>query len=530
MFPSAIVLPGLVGAVMTLPSFASMSPFRETAGRRPATVEIMGATYEWHTERDGGDAGWIRRDAGTTWDVHGDRCTIQLRRDASGSIADLLSSACGTAGAATITRINRLGFADVVLHDVDSVEICAMLASHPDVLSATPACRGRWMEGSDPYFSYQWHLKNTGQESQGTPGADIGIVGAWGYETGDSSVMIAFLDSPLRVDHPDLVDAFTPNTGEFPGNGIDDDGNGFADDIHGWNFGTDSPIVHSDDVDAFHGTRVAGIAVARAGNGVSVAGVAGGDAERAGCRAIQVVIGTEGPESSCIDDAILYAIDRGARVLSLTFGVPADPSLLAAIEEAATRGVVMVAPAGNLLPEVPFPANHPLVMAVGGTNRDDAHWGISTAGPPVEIAAPAYMIRTTDPAWPLWTVSGTSYAVPQVAAAAALVLSWADCLDGAAVRGILRETARDIDVPGWDPRTGWGRLDVAAAVGRVATAVMPACRCREDFDGDGEVDGTDLGLLLTAWGGSDALTDLHVDGVVDAIDLGLWLTAQGRCR
>jgi subtilisin family serine protease len=527
MLPSSIAPRAFVGAVATTLLFSSSAALGgKPSGHSKAPLRRAFAGVEY--ERT--DEGWTRRDAGVAWAVRSDRCTLRLRDDATVSIDELLDFVTNGAGTWTVGRRNRLGFVDITLDGAYPIEVCARLSDHPDVHSATPATLGRWMDAGDPYFSYQWHLNNTGQESQGTPGADIDVMGAWSVERGDPNVTIAFLDSKVMWSHPELVDAYAANSGEIPGNGIDDDDNGFIDDIQGWDFASDSPEVGSDSLDASHGTWVAGIAVARVGNGVGVAGVAGGAFSTPGCRAIQVVIGEEGPDASLIDDAILYAIDRGARVLSLTFAVPADPALLAAVDEAAARGVVMVAPSGNMLPEVPFPANHPRVIAVGGTNRYDAHWGIATAGPPVEISAPAYMIRTVDTAWDLWTASGTSYAVPQVAAAAALVLSWADCLDGQDVRAILRETATDIDEPGWDPRTGWGRLDVAAAVGRVARMVMPACRCREDLDGDGEVNGVDLGMLLAAWGDDDPLADLHADGIVDGIDLGSWLLSQGVCR
>lgn len=515
-----------LGAILGVMAIAS-PPAALDAGNRGDTISAVRLPFGAYVRRGGN---WTRRDAGVDWDVRADRFTVRLREGSRRDLGEVLDAACGDDGIWNERRRQRLGFVDVSVQGIDAVELCRRLSTDPDVESAVPAAIGRWMDAGDPFFEYQWHLKNTGQESQGTPGADLDIRGAWAFESGDTGVAIAFLDSPVRVDHPDLVHAFVANPGEIAGNGLDDDDNGFIDDVHGWNFGTNSPTVHSDGVDAFHGTRVVGIAVARAGNGISVAGVAGGSVSRPGCRAIHVVIGVDSPDASVIDDAILYAVDRGARVIAMTFAVPADPAILAAIETARAHDVLMVAPAGNQLAQVPFPANHPAVMAVGGTDRDDHHWGVSTAGPPIEIAAPATMIRTTDTAWPLWTVSGTSYAVPQVAAVAALVMSWADCLDADTVRALLRSTAHDVDAPGWDPRTGWGRLDAAAAVSSVATAVMPACRCREDLDGDGTVDGADLGLLLRAWGTDDPLADLHADGTVDGIDLGRWVMAQGVCR
>lgn len=521
---------GSIGAKSAVLGALAMAwcPGPAVGGGVPAATRVVDLAVGRLVHRDGE---WTRRDAGVDWAVRADRLTVRMRQGSSRSLADAMDAACRRRGAWTELRRSRLGHVDIEVHGVDAVRLCGRLESDPDVESAVPASIGRWMDAGDPYFSYQWHLKNTGQEAQGTPGADLDIHRAWGFEGGDPSVTIAFLDSHVHLDHEDLRAAYAANLGEIPGNGIDDDDNGFVDDLHGWNFGAGTPEVASDWIEGMHGTRVAGIAVAEAGNGVSVAGIAGGtNGSGPGCRAIQVVIGIEAPDASVIDDAILYAIDRGARVICMTFAVPADPAILAAVEEAQARGVLMAAPAGNLLPAVPFPANHPAVIAVGGTNRDDEHWGIATAGPPVEIAAPAYMIRTTDTAWPLWTVSGTSYAVPQVAATAALVMSWADCLDAESVRALLRTTAQDVDEPGWDPRTGWGRLDTGAAVASVATAVMPACRCREDLDGDGQVDGSDLGLLLAAWGGDDPLADIHHDGLVDALDLGRLVMAQGICR
>jgi hypothetical protein len=199
---------------------------------------------------------------------------------------------------------------DIRLDGRDAIAVCEQLSEHPDVHSATPAALGRWMDAGDPYFSYQWHLKNTGQESQCAPGADIDIIGAGGFERGDPNLTIAFLDSKVMWSHPELVDAYAASFREIPGNGIDDDDNGFIDDIHGWNFASDSPEVGSDSLDASDGTWVAGIAVARAGNGVGVAGVAGGavSTPRLPCDSGRHRRG--GADGSLIDDAILYPIDR----------------------------------------------------------------------------------------------------------------------------------------------------------------------------------------------------------------------------
>ena len=254
-----------------------------------------------------------------------------------------------------------------------------------------------------------------------------------------------------------------------------------------------------------------------------------------GCTAIACVIGHEGPDSSLIDDAIIYAVDRGARVLSLAFAIAPDPSIEAAIEYAAAAGVFMPAPAGNLVVpdlDVLFPASHEKVMAVGATNGHDDPWAFTVPGPEVEISAPGIDLVTIGPS-PLFDyefVGGTSYSMVQVAGAAALLMSWADCLDGDDVRRILRESAVDVNMPGWDAATGFGRLDVGRALEQVIAESIPGCRCVEDLDGDGHVTGRDLGRLLTGWGGSDAALDLDGSGDVGIDDLAVWLDWNGTCR
>ena len=424
---------------------------------------------------------------------------------------------------------NRLGFVEVEVRGMDVEVLVERLRESSPRLRATAGVIGRWMSSGDPFYEYQWNLYNDGLDGGGVAGADIGAAVAWEIESGDANVSIAFLDGTVALEHEDLRDAFRANPLEIPGNGIDDDSNGFVDDVHGWNFGLDTNQVYLDDIAAIHGTAVSGIAVARRLNGVGIAGVAGGDDHDPGCTAIAVVIGVDGPISSVIDDAILYAIDRGAKVLSMTFAVPETPAIVAAIEEAANRGIVMVAPSGNLLADVGFPARHPAVIAVGGSTRFDTAWSVSTGGPELDLVAPAVGIHTLDPHWDAAVWGGTSYAVPQVAATAALLLSWGTCLERDDVTRILRESATDLEAPGWDERSGWGRLDAGAALEQLLDEAPPSCRCRADLDGNGIVDSADLGMLLAAWGSDDVLADLSGDGVVGPMDISSWSFHLGAC-
>src|SRR5690606_32622960 len=135
--------------------------------------------------------------------------------------------------------------------------------SAPDGPLAGPA--------NDPMLGDQWHYNNTGQVD-GTPGSDISLFQAWSIETGSPDVIIGVTDGGAQVNHPDLAANMWINEDEIPGNGIDDDNNGFVDDIHGYGFGDNSPTIAPDD----HGTHVSGTIAAVTNNGLGVAGVAGG--------------------------------------------------------------------------------------------------------------------------------------------------------------------------------------------------------------------------------------------------------------
>jgi subtilisin family serine protease len=122
---------------------------------------------------------------------------------------------------------------------------------------------------NDPSYSQLWGLHNTGQTG-GTADADIDAPEAWDITTGSSNVIVGVIDTGIDYTHPDLVNNMWINTGEIPGNGIDDDGNGYIDDVHGYDFAYDdgNPM----DVDG-HGTHVAGTIGGQGNNGVGVAGV-----------------------------------------------------------------------------------------------------------------------------------------------------------------------------------------------------------------------------------------------------------------
>ena len=210
---------------------------------------------------------------------------------------------------------------------------------------------------NDPRFGDLWYLYNLGQTVNGYAGAigaDIAAVEAWDYETGSKDVVIAVIDSGVAFDHPDLNPNIWINPGEIPSNGIDDDKNGFIDDIHGWDFVNDdsNPSDYSRDLSGDgHGTHVAGIIAARGDNGAGVTGVMW----KASIMALQIfdLFETNSFQSAIIQSinilsAIEYAVNNGARIINCSFGGPSPSQFLFdAYDFANQKGVLVVVAAGN---------------------------------------------------------------------------------------------------------------------------------------------------------------------------------------
>lgn len=177
---------------------------------------------------------------------------------------------------------------------------------------------------NDPYLSYQWHYENTGKATvspKAYKGGDINVKDVWNQLTcGDPSIIVAVVDAGVKYSHPDLKDNMWVNTKEIAGNGIDDDGNGYVDDIYGYNFVSNSAEITWSD--SGHGTHCAGTIAAVNNNGIGVAGVAGGSGKGDGCRIMscQIFSGDGGGSTRIISNAVKYAADMGASVISCSFG------------------------------------------------------------------------------------------------------------------------------------------------------------------------------------------------------------------
>jgi subtilisin family serine protease len=388
---------------------------------------------------------------------------------------------------------------------------CATLVLVAMTLAAAPA-QGAFPDGppSDPLFdrspfpnavSEQWNL------SAPAGGFDRGISveRAWPLSLG-AGVTIADVDVGVEHDHPDLAGRWALNAGETgedasgrprASNGVDDDRNGYVDDWRGWDFYARDGDATSDTRNA-HGTNVAGVLGAATDNGLGIAGIAP-QARIMPIRTADDILHQGGR----LAEGIVYAVDNGARAISMSLGADSfSRSLRAATRYAHRRGAVIAVAAGN---EFHFhhhqPQAHDEVLAVGGVNPDssnlsardqslaqlatrfDVKASYSDYGPHLDVVAPTH-VPTTD-----WgggfrmTWDGTSAATPHVAATAALVLARGRALglglSAAEAIQILRMSADDLAdpgqgyAPGWDRLSGWGRVNAAAAVERAAAGRVP---------------------------------------------------------
>ena len=186
----------------------------------------------------------------------------------------------------------------------------------------------------DPMNSYQWNLLNTGSKNvaaSARAGADVGVVDAWKLTGGSSDVIVAVCDAPVKYTHPDLAGAMWVNEAEKNGTaGVDDDGNGYVDDVHGYNFYSkgysNGAINWKVSGESGHGTHVAGIIGAVNGNGIGVSSVAGGNGVDKGVRLMtcQIFEGGYSGGDREVANALIYAADNGACIAQCSYGYDAS--------------------------------------------------------------------------------------------------------------------------------------------------------------------------------------------------------------
>lgn len=302
---------------------------------------------------------------------------------------------------------------------------------------------------------------------------------AWDIETGRPEVIVATLDTGMDLTHPDLQGRVWTNAGEVPGNGIDDDGNECVDDVHGCAFVSDPDegcrTATGGDVgdDSGHGTFVAGVIAANA-DGAGMVGVARGVT----VMPVKVLDCGGGGSSIELAQGILYAAKNGARVLNISLGGATDPLIVREAVRIVTAeyGALVVAASGNDGDEgVAYPARYPEVLAVGAASLDnpDSRAPFSAAGPEIDVVAIGQGVIGTVPSGmcTLFAVcisglhaagDGTSFAAPQAAGLAALLLSRRAGLTPAALIAQIKSAADP--VPDSDDWAGAGRINMLRAL------------------------------------------------------------------
>ena len=326
----------------------------------------------------------------------------------------------------------------------------------------------------DPLFAAQWNLEDLGY----SPGSEIG------YDRDDrATVLVGLVDSGLDYTHPDIVDHIWTNSAELNGrDDVDDDGNGYVDDIIGWDF-ADAPTLpgEGDYVDADadpmdesgHGTHVGGIIAAGVNNGIGIAGVSSG-AQLMVLRAAVSVGGASFLENDAIAAAIIYAVDNGAQILNFSFGSPQlSPLIRDAVRYAADAGVVLVAAVGNEGDEhVFYPARHRECIAVAASDINGRIMAFSNHGSSVDVAAPGDRIHSLAPGGQYTALSGTSMSAGHVTGLAAVWLSHFPHLTALQIRGAIAASSRDVEPAGWDARSGAGIARVPDQFVQVPLAVQ----------------------------------------------------------
>ena len=352
----------------------------------------------------------------------------------------------------------------------DPIEAAADYALRPDVVYAQPNYLFTHQQvPNDPRYRDQYGLRVLDWELLQQ---NLGPI--------KEQIIVAIIDSGVDYNHEDLRDNIWHNTAEVGGvSGVDDDGNGYIDDIRGWDFthapdlpGMGDYLMRDNDPqdESSHGTRVAGIVAAAANNNRGIAGIAP-DAQIMALRAGLRRLGGIGfLEEDDIAAAILYAVENGAHIINMSLGGPERTFILGdVIQYAHAQGVVLVASAGNSGDELGYPAGNHYTIAVGAVNSADRLASFSSTGASLDLVAPGVSILSTHLDNRYASGSGTSFSAPHISGLVALILSRRPDLSPHSVRNLLIASAIDLGPLGHDNEYGAGRVSGAQLANRLST-------------------------------------------------------------
>lgn len=308
------------------------------------------------------------------------------------------------------------------------------------VYSPSVVSQPGWLERipNDPAYPQQWHLPA------------VNAPNAWETTYGSPSVIVGVIDGGIDINHPDLVSNIYRNPGEIPNDGIDNDGNGFTDDLAGWDFSNNTNNTNPDNpLTDTHGTQVAGVLAARVDNGLGGTGLAGN------VRILPLkVVGNGALTSISLARAAAYAVQQGAKIVTCSINIDplvGDPSFEATARFVDNRGVLWVNSAGNASASDPPRQAFEEFIIVAATNRQNLKASYSNYGSGIDLSAPGgefgdgLRTTTTVLAGSYTTAIGTSLAAPLVAGTAALIWSANSALTRDQVVSRMATTAVDLN-------------------------------------------------------------------------------------
>lgn len=343
----------------------------------------------------------------------------------------------------TIVRKNKLGFIDLRVPDGKSVEKYAETLEESGLFEVVELNSCGEYQGvivGDVRTNEQWYLDS------------LNIRKAWSYTMGNPNVIVAVLDQGMDITHVDLGLGYDPYKN--------------IDDTMFWDYITDT---NNTNVGSIHGTAVSGIICAKTNNGIGIAGIAGGNGQQ-GITLVHFRIGEEAPLTNIFDDAIIDAVDLGAKVINVCAEVYQNSAIQSAIEYAYEHGVTIVCGAGNNGSSfISYPASNVRTIAVGALNQNMMRMNSSQYGQGLDFVVPGISILTTVPQNGYGSFSSTSSAAPQLTGIIALMLSANPSLSPTTIHNILKNTAKKLsgytfNSNGWNNEVGYGIPDAANAV------------------------------------------------------------------
>ncbi len=343
----------------------------------------------------------------------------------------------------------------------------------------------------------------------------IDVPSAWEYGMGIRQVIVAVLDTGVDLTHSDLQGAFWINEDEIPENGVDDDANGYVDDVTGWDF-QDGDNLPQDEHG--HGTFLAGIIAAQL-NDLGLVGVA----PNVSIMPVRI-LNAQGiltvDQWDLLADAIDYAVENGAKIIVLSIEALANPPVAIhdAIKRAKDAGVLIISPTGNSgKPQVAYPAAYPEVLAVSAVDENGRVPQYANYGEGTMLVAPGDDLNSTWLDGSYLLNRGTSFAVPHVAGVAALIWSRNTSLTVDETWNILISTTTSLNQDTWDSRTGYGLINASRAVLSATDQTLPQLNNIEI-----------VGVRTSLFSSDEFLLEVHAADDVALFQVNLEYTFDGK--